>query len=235
MHDELQRRNDERTNEETKAEPERHVTRPADGGNDTPPPTVYYPGAFDLIVDVLHRPKKAFRFLAHTNRYVFAFIVFVLTHIVGVWTQESSLWEAAGIEPLGPRPSLPSFVLTGALGFVIIMLIVHGTARLLGGRNDFDKLLQAQSFARLPGLLVAPFFVFGHMTNSGIIVGAANIVTGLWGLILAIVAVREVYGFSTLRAIGTLMLPFIVLTALFSVLMIVLFLTGPVTLPWLVL
>ena len=103
---------------------------------------------------------------------------------------------------LGPANNLISAVVGSVLGGLIGWLIWSALTNIiggaLGGTADYGEMLRVLGFAQAPiALGIVPF-----------VGGAVGLI---WMLIAAVVAVREGLDFSTGKAIGTLVLGWIVL------------------------
>lgn len=210
-----------------RAEPDRltdfnpTMTRPQDreakdaanpgGRGDAPPkpPRPHYePDAFTLLGDVIQTPVKAFAYLGlhRAERIGLAVIVYVFSQIPSNWFR-----NPLGMPADAPLGRIAGNIITSLIGLAVGVAFLHLFARILGGRNKYLKLFQALGFAALPNLLAAPFLLLDPSLAVG---GLALSASGIWSFVLGVIAVREVYGFSTARALGAVFLPVIVTIAL---------------------
>lgn len=88
--------------------------------------------------------------------------------------------------------------LIGAIvGWVIWAILTNIVGKQLGGTSDTGEMLRVLGYSSSPMAL-------------GIVPGIGHLVGGVWALVAAVVAVRQGQDFSTGKAIGTLIIGFIV-------------------------
>ncbi|NMX21701.1 hypothetical protein C5S30_04560 [ANME-1 cluster archaeon GoMg4] len=125
---------------------------------------------------------------------------------------------------LSPILSMTLSVVGGFISWVVIAGILHIVAKVLGGEGAFTEMLVLMGFAMLPNIFQAPIglvtLLSGGLSGAFIAMGLGGILT-IWVLILDVLAIREAHKFSTGRAIATLVLPFVILTVLAFILIIV--------------
>ncbi|MEA2074848.1 MAG: Yip1 family protein [Euryarchaeota archaeon] len=125
---------------------------------------------------------------------------------------------------LSPTVSVTLSVVGGFISWVVIAGILHIVAKVLGGEGAFTEMLVLMGFAMLPNIFQAPIglvaLLSGGLTGAFIAMGLGGILA-IWVLILDVLAIREAHKFSTGRAIATLILPFVILTVLAFILIIV--------------
>lgn len=125
---------------------------------------------------------------------------------------------------LSPILSMTLSVVGGVISWVVIAGILHIVAKVLGGEGAFTEMLVLMGFAMLPNIFQAPIglvtLLSGGLSGAFIAMGLGGILT-IWVLILDVLAIREAHKFSTGRAIATLVLPFVILTVLAFILIIV--------------
>lgn len=170
------------------------------GHTQSPAPEHGEPDPLTLLGDVLQYPRKAFAYLAlpRAERIGLAIVVYVVSQIPANWMR-----NPFGVEVGTEAARIFGNAVTSVVGLAVAVGFLHIFARLLGGRNTYAKLFQAWAMASLPSLLAAPFLAWDPM----VIGGFATSVTGIWSFVLGIIAIREVYGFSTGRALAALFLP----------------------------
>ena len=106
--------------------------------------------------------------------------------------------------PSIPLSSLLTFInmITGYIfGLALVFLsslVLHGYLYLLGAREDFSKAMQVYVYSRTPSLLL------------GWIPGV-NLFTWIYSLILLIIGVETVYGFSRKKTVLAFVLPTVIL------------------------
>ena len=88
--------------------------------------------------------------------------------------------------------------LVGAVvGWVIWAILTNIVGKQLGGTSDTGEMLRVLGYASSPMAL-------------GIVPGIGHLVGGAWALVAAVVAVRQGQDFTTGKAVGTLIIGFIV-------------------------
>ena len=106
---------------------------------------------------------------------------------------------------LGPADNLvgtvAASIIGGLIGWLIWAALTNYIGKALGGTADYGEMLRVLGFAQAPIAL-------------GIIPFVGGIVGLVWMFVAAVVAVREGLDFSTGKALGTLVLGWIVLVAI---------------------
>ncbi len=192
----------------------------------------------DLLEDVygtLFNPVSTFkRMIEENTSIVFAVIVVLVSSLCS--GAGSALTQSALSSPFGAYPGLETYQLQsmisptvslimglvgGVLGWVIIAGVLHLVAKALGGKGTFEGMLLLMGFATLPNIFQAPVgliaFLSGGLSGLTISLGLGALL-GLWILALNVIAIREAQGFTTGKAIVTLVLPVVVLVVLALVL-----------------
>lgn len=167
-------------------------------------------GAVSLLVDILAAPVDAFRYLSAQLHVGLALVVAVASTLT--LSAQPTLFpfaeEALGLET---ETSFAVPLIVSLLTFVLVAALYHVVARLLGGRNGFVYILQAVAFSSLPDVLAAPFYVLHRVVDIPGLVSLVSIGTNVWTIILSVIALREVYGFSTARAVAAFLISFVIL------------------------
>lgn len=166
-------------------------------------------GALELITDVILHPRDAFRYLARNKHVGLAFIVAIAGTITLIASEGTPTVPNDFIEA-GPVLLVVSSAFGALIGLPLSAGIVHIVARLLGGKNRYVFTLQAAGFTILPHLLAAPFYALHRVVDIFFVIQAVRLITNIWTTVLYVVAVREVYNFTTGRAIVTLAIPFVI-------------------------
>ncbi|MFO7967006.1 MAG: Yip1 family protein [Archaeoglobaceae archaeon] len=192
----------------------------------------------DLLDDIygtLFSPVSTFkRMIEERTSIAFAVIVVLVGSVcsgAGSVLIQSTLISSIGTYPgfeayqlqsmISPTASLVLGVVGGVLGWVIIAGVLHLVAKALGGRGTFEGMLLLMGFATLPNIFQAPAgliaFFSGGLSGLMIFFGLMALL-GLWILALNVIAIREAQGFTTGKAIVTLILPIVILVILALVL-----------------
>ncbi|HEY8417703.1 MAG TPA: YIP1 family protein, partial [Limnochordales bacterium] len=119
-----------------------------------------------LALDVLTQPVDAFRYLAQHSHMGLGLLVYVVSQLPASLAPE---WAWDGPPVAAATPGLAGVAL-GAISnlaeLLVGALVLHGAATLLGGRNGYSKILQAEAFSALPLLLTAPFAALAHAAGA---------------------------------------------------------------------
>lgn|SRR5690606_1960309 len=168
-------------------------------------------GGLGLILDVLAQPAAAYRYLAHHSHVGLALVAYVIAQLPATlappWYLDPELGTPA---PVGGRDVIGASIFS-LMGLFVSTLLLHGIAWLLGGRNAYGRILQAQALAALPLLFTAPFAVLSHGADMPLVYAAATAATMVWSVVLSVIGVRETYRFSTARAVAALALAGLIL------------------------
>jgi hypothetical protein len=106
---------------------------------------------------------------------------------------------------------MPTAVIYGAISiigsWIFWVAIATAVGDRLGGRTDFESVLRATGFAYAPQTLQ----LFAIIPGLGMPLG---LIGWLWSVVARVVAVREVMGFSTKRAIQTAVLTTVIVAVI---------------------
>jgi len=120
-----------------------------------------------------------------------AVVLFALMHLAGRQT-------ISGLVPVVPGAALVWLVggaiLLGTVGAIIAGAVLHIFVYIVGGRKGIGQTVKALLYSATPAL------VLGWIP-------LINFITGIWGIILLIVGLRELHQFSTTRAVLSLVIP----------------------------
>lgn len=103
-------------------------------------------------------------------------------------------WALPGTKFWG---SVVGGVVGAVVGWVIWAILTNIVGKQLGGTSDTGEMLRVLGYASSPMAL-------------GIVPGIGHLVGGIWALVAAVVAVRQGQDFTTGKAVGTLIIGFIV-------------------------
>lgn len=179
-------------------------------------------GPLSLLVDILAAPVDAFRYLSSHRHVGLAFLVAVASSL----TFSASPGDVLPLKDGATLPAPVSWLvdmLSAAVVLVLLAGIYHVTARVLGGRNSYVFALQAVGFSTLPNVLAAPVYAVARFVDVGSLVGFVNLGVAVWTTVLAVIALREVYRFSTLRAVVAYFIPIVIAVILWLVLFALVF------------
>lgn len=183
--------------DETPSEEKSTETIGEPGGDDRP-------DLLTLAGDVLQQPDKAFAYLARPDveHMGHALLIYLASRLASALFNDPRQVFPAGFN--SPTSSFVGYLMLAVLGLVVISGIVHGSARMLGGQSRYGTILQTMAMAMLPMLLLAPVGVLRGLSGPAALWGTLSTVITIWVLALTVVAIKEVYQFSTGRAIATI-------------------------------
>jgi hypothetical protein len=123
--------------------------------------------------------------------------------------------ETTGVSLVTTICSAPLAGLFTVLFFAIGVAIVQWIAKLFGGSGSFDKLAYAMAAISVPFSVVSMILTpFGAIPILGICTGLLSFGLGIYALVLEIMAVKGVNGFGWGPAIGSVLIPGLVLVFL---------------------
>ncbi len=167
---------------------------------------------FDALYDVLFQPKIAMQMIAEQKKISQAVIVFFLSLVIPLW----ALYF--GMQDVGMAAMVP-FV----IGFKIISSMLmwfmgaavwHLIAEFLGGRGSGLGLFTTLGFAQFPQVFIVPLWVIAALlpvSLKSIMMAVAALTIFAWSFFLTITAIREVYEFSTAKAMLVMITPILVI------------------------
>jgi len=115
------------------------------------------------------------------------------------------------------------------LGFMIGTGVTQWVAKLFGGTGTFNKLAYVMGAISVPITLVSSIITpFSVITYLGIVIGLLSFALGCYAIYLEVLAVKAVNQFSWGKAIGSVILPALVIGLLCAcIVVVVLLLLGP--------
>lgn len=171
---------------------------------------------FDVLAGVLLQPSEAFSSLRTQSRFWLATIVLMVSNLVPILSDveggvHSTSWLVA-----------TSLATVG--GVLLLVVFIYLPLRVVGGAGGYSATYQVVALSSLPLLLGAPFVLLDViMPKMGmeLLYHGANLVFGVWAVVLAVVGIRTVHQIGTGLAILSLLMPFILLVLLVLLLVIV--------------
>lgn len=123
-----------------------------------------------------------------------------------------------------PGTVIATTLVSAPIWLVIGSAIYFGVGRLLGGQGAYSSIFSTQAFASVPSVgasvLTALLTLAGPMLAP--LTGLVGLGFGIWSLVLSVIGVRESMGFSTGRAVATVLIPLAVIVVICCCLAIVL-------------
>ncbi|MBI2873984.1 MAG: YIP1 family protein [Firmicutes bacterium] len=174
----------------------------------------------DRLYGVLFTPVATLREVAREAPVLQAIGIYILVSLIGVIFQPAPVLSSdlpapmkeflTRIGPFWQQLTLLGALLVGPFLFLVMVAAWHLSAELMGGQGKAKAILSTLAFARLPGILIAPFGLIAQATQLNPL-PTAGALLGIWVIILQVVGIRESYGLSTGKAILVYLLPYIVL------------------------
>lgn len=191
----------------------------------------------DTWIDAFTKPKEETyaRIVAQpsasaSKAFLWVFVASLLTSLVslvaGMGAQMDSIRqllppEIASQLPAGADPTLgigtvicgaPVGALFAVLGFAITTALIQWVAKLFGGTGTFDKLAYAFSSITVPySVIAAVLALLGIIPFVGILTGLISLALGIYVIVLEVLAVKAVDRLDTGRAVGSVLLPGLVI------------------------
>jgi hypothetical protein len=194
----------------------------------------------DTWMDAITKPKEETyaRIAAQpsataSKAFLWVFLASLLTTLVslvaGMGGQMNSIRqflppEIARELPAGASPSIgfgtvicgaPVGALFAVIGFAITTALIQWVAKLFGGTGTFDKLAYAFSSITVPySVVTALLTLLGMIPFVGILTGLISFALSIYFIVLEVLAVKAVDRLDTGRAVGSVLLPGLVILLL---------------------
>ena len=176
----------------------------------------------DAAIGVITRPVAAMRQIAAARAWLvglgLTMAIALLNGLADLVGPRQDLDTAGAELPSGllgfldlaqsPGGVLVSAVVLTPLGVVLVSYVCYLAGWLLGGRGPFSALLATQGFTSMPLVLLAPVTAVLNLAGVPLLGGLLGLAVALWGMILAVIGIRESMALSTGRAVATVLLPF---------------------------
>ena len=168
------------------------------------------PGFLEVVYGMFFSPTETFAAIARfpmVGRAVLFFLfVQLLSTVNGIAVIREQFPDLLGA---GLITFFPVMIMIMALiGWFLNTAVLQLLAEFLGGKGRGAALFTALGFAYAPSLFSAPLTVL--LTNVyPRLLNVATFIITLWVLVLTVLAIRTVHGFSTGKAVWTLMIPFL--------------------------
>jgi hypothetical protein len=214
------------------------TTIPGEGSPAAPPESP--PGFLDLIYGVFFEPRSTFRRLSANPPLGLAVIIFTLVNLAGALAGGLMGYHLS-MQAVPPymgmhwlTPVAPMMAVAGLIfqyiKWVVVSALLYLTASLLGGQARASGVLTITALAALPGLLMIPVDVLLYLFNvrgTGLTAVAAvlGLAVFLWGVVLVVLGLMEMYRFSAGRAVLVVLLPPAVIV-LSGIVLLVIFAAG---------
>ncbi|MFD2835362.1 Yip1 family protein [Gramella sp. AN32] len=186
----------------------------------------------ELLIDIWTKPKEVFQYLLKTDPRKNILLLFYLAGIV-------NYLDRAVQKDAGDSQSLTSILLlsllggiAGIIGYYLYSYALSVTGNWLGGKAGSERHRTILACSMIPQiatliLLVPELIIFGSdwfssstdQTNVALMIvffifGGIHLVLSIWSFVLLVIGVKLIQNFSTLRAIGNLLLPVMVIVGI---------------------
>ena len=167
-----------------------------------------------------------------SKAFLWVFLASLLTSFVSLIAQAFAVGGQMGLRellppeiarelPIGATPSIgigtaicgaPVGAIFTVLGFAIGVALIQWVAKLFGGTGSFDKLAYAFSTITVPvSVISAVLGLIGIIPFVGILTGLIGFVLGIYVIVLQVLAVKAVNNLDTGKAVGSVLLPGLVI------------------------
>ena len=172
---------------------------------------------FEVLYDVLFQPRIAMQTIAAKRNVGQAIAVFLLSILIPIWAMYF------GLQTTGMGNMIQFVIGFKVLGSIIMWFmgaaVWHLIAEFFGGKGTALGLFSTLGFAHFPHLLIVPLWVFAALMPANVkttimVVSVFGIL--LWSCFLMIVGLKEVYQFSTAKAVLVLVTPILAILFLFG-------------------
>lgn len=191
-------------------------------------------GFFELIYGTLFNPVDTFTKVSHDPPLFQGFIIFMISVLLTSVSRillpqdmaDVSPEVAAVVSQAGPSVAVFSAIITLVFWFIHAG-ILQVVAELLGGRGTAVGVLTVLALAGIPGVLAIPFQVAGYFLSESFLGSflavAGNLLAFVWWIIILVLGIRQVHGFSTGKSVATVVAPIIALLLIIIVMVVAMF------------
>ena len=182
------------------------------------------PGFLELVYGVLFDPLPAFRKIAAKPPVGLAVLIFTLVNvavaIMSVLVMSRSMNQhLPGMEIPMTRfmnAAMPVMVVlslvSNYIGWFLVSGLFHLLAEFLGGRGRAIGVFAVTGLSSLPLIFLVPvnllILLWGLKSFAAVVImPLLSLIVVIWWLILLILGIRQVHGFSTGRAVAAVLLP----------------------------
>lgn len=187
--------------------------------------------AIEYAINILKSPSSTFRKILDSKEGLkFPFLIVLVSGIIaGVNSYYYKLSAIAhmkatyakmglDISTLGHLMHEPNLInqiarmiVLTLLSWILIGFIIFIFSRLFKGKSSFKGILTVTGYVQVVSIIggIVSVVIFIGL-NQLLLDGIIQFIIGIWALVILIIGVREANKFSTLRALGAVILPFII-------------------------
>jgi len=170
----------------------------------------------EVVLLLLDNPREAIELIIIEKPVLFSLVVFTLANLSFLISY-----------PVLSRSLNISFIVIFLFALLINFLVLittactyHFVAELFKGRGDVITLFALLNFSLLPMLLMVPVGIIGKFAGPGLGYFVFIIIT-LWVIYLALLSIKILYDISTLKALITVLSPYIIVVILFLIISVI--------------
>ncbi len=166
----------------------------------------------ELLNGVIRKPAATLNLIAREKPVGWALAIFAVSALLGLISTDYSVFEQYLISP---APIMVIQITFSLAGLFICAGFLHLLSRIFKGTGEFWSLFSALGFAQFPGFL-AP--IAELIKNMGGVAGAVlggfiSVASGIWVLVLYVIALRESRGITTGASILTYLIAVLIIVA----------------------
>lgn len=173
---------------------------------------------FEILYDVLFQPQVAMQAIAQKRNIGQAIVVFLISILIPIWAMYF------GLQTTGMATMIHFLIGFKVFGSVLMWIlgtaIWHLIAEFFGGKGTALGLFSTLGFSYFPQVLLVPLWILAALmpaSVSTIIMALSAIGIVFWSLFLMIIGMKEVYQFSTTKAVLVMVTPILMVLLVFGI------------------
>jgi hypothetical protein len=175
---------------------------------------------YDLVYGVLFDPVNTYRRVADkppvglTVALILGLnLLLAIMGMVAGNTMDYADRFMTTMQNMAPMIAILGFIFNAAFWFVYSS-VLHLIAQFFGGRGDAIATFTAYGLAGLPALFLLPLqgleIIFNHSGFFNALSVMGSLAVAIWGIVLLVIAIREVHHLTTNRAVLVVVTPWII-------------------------
>jgi hypothetical protein len=173
---------------------------------------------FEVLYDVLFQPRIAMQTIVVKRNIGQAIVVFLLSILIPIWAMYFGL-QSAGMANM-IQLIIGCKVLGSIAMWIMATAVWHLIAEFFGGKGTALGLFSTLGFAHFPHVLIVPLWVFAALMPASVktIIMVVSVLGILfWSCFLTIMGIKEVYQFSTAKAVLVIVTPVLIMLLVFGI------------------
>lgn len=180
----------------------------------------------EIIYGVFFQPVNTFRYLKEAKPLAFSIITFTIVVILSVIIGQGEMYLDTEMKSLGLPSHMFGMMYVLAALFSFVMLFISAglyalIADIIYDKNNAKGLLVCLALASLPGLLGAAFSYVFALAGMGWLGTILSMITGIWVIVLQVLALREALELTTSGALLVFFIPLLALAVLAVLIVII--------------